>query len=379
MKATQLMMGIVLAGTLATYSEDVVIQSFEIGGKLTFNEVPDATKYQVDWTTNLNAPAWASNAPGIAERLATGVGDAVVTVGLGQAFCLYRVTATVSNPPAMVLIPAGSFVMGNATNVLPADDGPASELPQHTVNVSGFYMDRYEVTKALWDEVKTWADTNGYAFDNAGSGKAIDHPVHTVNWYDVVKWCNARSEKEGLTPCYTTNGVTCRSGNDSNVVCHWTADGYRLPTEAEWEKAARGGVADTRFPWTDYTNRISHAKGNYLGNSAIINYDLSSGSHPAYTNGGVPYTSPAGNFAPNGYGLYDMAGNMWEWCWDWYSSTYYSSSPGTDPTGPDSGSYRMLRGGTWAEDARHTRCAHRNGDYADYEHNSMGFRCAKGL
>ena len=188
--------------------------------------------------------------------------------------------------------------MGNATNVFPASEGYSDELPQHTVYVSAFYMDRYEVTKALWDEVKTWADTNGYAFENAGSGKATNHPVHTVNWYDVVKWCNARSEKEGLTPCYTTNGVTYKTGNDNNVVCNWSANGYRLPTEAEWEKAARGGVADTRFPWTDYTNKISHAKANYYGNSGSYSYDLSSGYHPTYSNGRLSLQQSSGELCP---------------------------------------------------------------------------------
>lgn len=282
----------------------------------------------------------------------------------------------------MVLIPAGSFVMGATTNV--GHEGYSDELPQHTVNVSAFYMDRYEVTKALWDEVKIWAGANGYSFDNPGDGKATNHPVHSVNWYDILKWCNARSQKEGLTPCYYTSSAQCTlytngSLTISNSWVNWSANGYRLPTEAEWEKAARGGAADTRFPWTDYTNKISHAKANYYGDSGSMGYDLSDGYHPAYTNDGEPYSSPVGSFSPNGYGLHDMAGNVWEWVWDWYSLNYYSTSPGTNPTGPDSGTKKTLRGGSWYLIADYTRCAYRN-DVGPYlAVNELGFRCVRGL
>ena len=379
MKTMKWMLRLALIGTLTVQANDLVIQSFETSGELTFNEMTNATKYRVDWTTNLIEVAWSTSAPpGVAAIPAAGSGTRTVTVGVQQIKSFYRVVATLL-PSVMVLIPAGSFMMGNATNVFSASEGYSDELPQHTVNVSAFYMDRYEVTKALWDEVKTWANTNGYVFENTGSGKAANHPVHTVNWYDVAKWCNARSEKEGLTPCYTTNGVTYKTGNNSNVVCNWSAKGYRLPTEAEWEKAARGGVENTRFPWTDYTNNISHAKANYYGKSGSYSYDLSSGYHPTYATGGYPYSSPVGSFAPNGYGLYDMAGNMWEWIWDGYSSSGYSSSPGTDPKGAASGSLRVLRGGSWYFSALITRCAHRYYNYPDYESYYMGFRCVRGL
>jgi formylglycine-generating enzyme required for sulfatase activity len=277
-------------------------------------------------------------------------------------------------PETMVPVPAGSFAMGNATNLFP--EGGSEELPQHQVFVSAFYMERHEVTKGLWDEIQSWAATNGYAFENPGAGKAVDHPVHTVSWYDAVKWCNARSERQGLTACYTTNGAVYKAGNNSNVVCNWSANGYRLPTEAEWEKAARGGLAGTRFPWDDFTNKISHAKANYEG-SASYTYDLSRGFHPGYTNGAIPYTSPVGSFAPNGYGLYDMVGNLFEMVWDWYSPTYYTVAPSNDPTGPATGSLRAGRGGSWTAVTSYSRIATRGGSTPTYEGNGNGFRCVR--
>jgi formylglycine-generating enzyme required for sulfatase activity len=257
-------------------------------------------------------------------------------------------------PSGMVLIPAGDFVMGDAFA-----EGSSDELPLHTNTVSAFYMDATEVTKAKWDEVHSWAIANSYTFDNAGLGKATDHPVHTVNWYDCVKWANARSEMEGLTPCYlaeTTTGTVYRTGALAPA-CDWYANGYRLPTEAEWEKASRGGASGTRFPWTG-VDTIQHARANYYASPGGYDTSPTSGYHPA-AGTTSPRTMAVGSFAPNGYGLYDMAGNVVEWCWDWYSSTYYGSSPSTDPTGPGSGSYRVLRGGSWYGSASLCRVASR--------------------
>ena len=290
----------------------------------------------------------------------------------------YRVAAFSNgfNPPnCMAFIPGGGFAMGNCMNT---NEGNDAELPLHTVTVSAFYMDCYEVTKALWDEIIAWNDGNGYVYDSAGSGKDSTHPVQFVNWYDCVKWCNARSEKEGLTPCYYTDpGLTqVYKTNWANPYVKWDANGYRLPTEAEWEKAARGGLSWKRFPWSQ-TN-ITHNLANYVS-SVDYAYDTSPtrGYHPAYATGGYPYTSPVGSLLPNGYGLYDMAGNVWEWCWDWDEITYYSASPTTDPHGPGAGFGRVVRGGAWSYHAYHARCSYRYFHDSWDQFSFTGFRCVK--
>jgi formylglycine-generating enzyme required for sulfatase activity len=276
---------------------------------------------------------------------------------------------TVTN---MVLIPAGSFTIGDTFN-----EGSQDELPLHTVYISAFYMDRYEVTKALWDEVKEWNGGNGYSYDNAGSGKAANHPVQTINWFDVVKWCNARSQKEGLTPCYYTDaGLTAvyKTGQVAPQV-NGSASGYRLPTEAEWEKGARGGASSVRFPWAD-ADIITHSRANYASDTRYA-YDTSPtrGYHPTFNDGAHPYTSPAGYFASNDYGLYDMAGNVIEWCWDW--SGGYSSGSQTDPRGSASGSDRVVRGGGWTDGAFNCRAAERGYGNPAARGIDVGFRCAR--
>jgi formylglycine-generating enzyme len=275
----------------------------------------------------------------------------------------------------MALIPAGSYAMGD-----PFNEGYDDELPRHSLYVSAFYMDQREVTKALWDKVKAWGTTNGYGF--AGSGQAAEHPVQAVTWYDAVRWCNARSQKEGLTPCYYTDvsfTAIYKSG-PANPYVNWNASGYRLPTEAEWEKAARGGAVGRRFPWSD-TDNISHSRANY--DAGILQpYDLSypAGYHPAFCTGGAPYTSPAAYFAPNGYGLYDMGGNVWEWCWDWYQADWYGQKGATQndsrgPAGPLSN--RVQRGGSWSDCAFFARAAFRNYYYPSYADGNDGFRCVR--
>ena len=269
-----------------------------------------------------------------------------------------------------VTIPAGSFTMGRTSG------DTDSNAPPVTVTVSQFYMGKNEVTKAEWDVVRTWAISNGYTDLGAGAGKASNHPVQTVSWWDVIKWCNARSQKEGLTPCYTVSGSVMKTGTTAPEM-NWTANGYRLPTEAEWEKAARGGVSGKRFPWG--TDTISHSQANYYA-STSYSYDASgavNNYHPTYNDGNLPYTSPVGSFAANGYGLHDMAGNVWEWCWDWYGASTYVNGA-SDPRGAASGASRVRRGGRWISVADYCRAAYRSsGLTPSYSGNGGGFRVAR--
>ncbi len=277
--------------------------------------------------------------------------------------CKLRITADDGTaPPApsgMVYIPGGAFQMGDTFN-----EGGTTELPVHAVYISSFFMEKFDVTREVWQDVYTWATANGYQFDNAGSFNGANHPIQTVSWFDAVKWCNARSEKANLTHCYYTSASQAtpyRSGQLtlSNSFVKWNANGYRLPTEAEWEKGARGGLAGQRYPWG---NSISSANANYNGN--------------------VGSTTPVGAYAPNGYGLYDMAGNVFQWCWDSYDGNWYGNYQAVmdDTRGPAPGSYRVVRGGDWYYYADLARCAIRVSDSApSFAVNRYGFRCVRGL
>ena len=272
-------------------------------------------------------------------------------------------------PVGMVPIPGGTFTMGDPFG------GMANAAPVTNVLISPFYMDMNLVTWSQWQGVYGYAATHGYTL-NPGAGKGATHPVQTVSWYDMVKWCNARSEQAGKVPVYYTDAgltVVYRSGVVAPYA-NWNAKGYRLPTEAEWEKAARGGLVGQRFPWG---NLISQTNANYNGITANYAYDLGpNGYNPIGSIGGIsPATSPVGSFAPNGYGLYDMAGNVWQWCWDWYGTPY---AGGIDPRGSPSGGYRVLRGGAWDVYANGSQCAYRVSGSPNVAYSVIGFRCVRG-
>ncbi|UCD29807.1 MAG: formylglycine-generating enzyme family protein, partial [Planctomycetota bacterium] len=303
-----------------------------------------------------------------------------------------------TTPPVMALIPAGEFQMGDTFN-----EGGSWEQPVHAVYVSAFYMDRYPVTNQQYVDALNWAWNQGnliavtdgvvysagggtsyaYCATTTGGGGAWsritwdgqqfqvlagkeNYPVYLVSFYGSAAYANWRSAMQGKALCYDL----------STWSCNFAVNGYRLPTEAEWEKGARGGAAGHRFPWSD-TDTIQHARANYSSN-ANIPYDTSPtrGYHPTFLAEGYPYTSPVGYFAPNGCGLYDMAGNVWERCNDWFSDTYYSSSPYNDPTGPLTGTNIVVRGGSWHASATAARCASRSdGIGPNYRAINIGFRC----
>lgn len=270
------------------------------------------------------------------------------------------------------------------TSVFPMgwDGIETDEVPVHAVSLNGFSIGKYEVTYALWVEVKAWAESNGYTFyrDNQtmgwGSGDPNDqHPVAYTWWIDCVVWCNAYSEHEGLDPVYYNtpakeeyfrDATIYGAGSRTNDCVDWSADGFRLPTEAEWECAARYMDAST------FSSGAEHSGFNLF---PAIN-DCAS-----YNSNGRT-THPVGSFEPNSLGLYDMSGNAREWCWDWYDEGYYATSPSVNPLGPASGTYtyRVFRGGGASDDAPYCRTACRTPvEGLSYANSTSGFRVCRSV
>jgi formylglycine-generating enzyme required for sulfatase activity len=243
-------------------------------------------------------------------------------------FATAQRVVTVSNFIDLCLIPAGTFQMGNVWHA----------PPTHEVYVSAFYTGKYELTQTIWDEVRLWATdpargANVYQFDNNGTAEGPNFPVANVSWYDMVKWCNARSEKENLQPLYyrESNQSTIYRTEQvllTNAHANWQANGWRLPTEAEWEKAARGGLVGMSYP---NGNSYSPAYGNIIES-------------------GIDKTVSVGSYAPNGYGLHNIFGNVREIIWDGYEGSWYNQPVASlpNPRGPEHSS-RSRRGGGFSE------------------------------
>ena len=239
----------------------------------------------------------------------------------------------------LVLIPAGPFSLGNTGSY----EGEYDEKPPVTIIISKpFYISKYEITQQQYKAVMG---------NNPSEFKGDDLPVEQVSWYDALNFCNALSQSEGLTPCYTINGT--------KVTCDFDANGYRLPTEAEWEYSAKAGTK------TDFYS----GKLTYSGNSPI---DPSLDKIAWYSANSSNATHPVGQKAPNAFGLYDMSGNVWEWCWDRYAE--YPSKETKDYQGPEIGTYRVYRGGGWRNLAWYCRSTNRDRNYLDDKNNSLGFR-----
>ncbi|MEA3365881.1 MAG: formylglycine-generating enzyme family protein [Candidatus Hydrogenedentes bacterium] len=233
-------------------------------------------------------------------------------------------------PLEMVRIEPGTFQMGRYSG---EKDSWPDEHPQHQVTLtSGFWMAKYELTKAQWTAVMgttPWSGLN-YVLDNP------DSPAVYVSWHDAQAFITA--------------------------VNSYTSKTFRLPTEAEWEYACRAWTT-TRFYW-----------GDDPGYTAIDDYAWWEGNADYV---GQDYAHVVGQKLPNAFGLYDMSGNVWEWRQDWYDSDYYSSSPETDPEGPASGSRRVLRGGGWADNGNYCRSAYRPDASPSYTRFDIGFRLSR--
>lgn len=230
----------------------------------------------------------------------------------------------------MIFVEGGTFQMGS-------NDGYSIERPEHSVTLNSFYIGKYEVTQAEWQKVMG---------NNPSSFVGDTNPVENVTWNDAITYCNKLSEEDSLTKFYTIDGT--------NVIANWGANGYRLPTEAEWEYAGGGGAMTAGY--------------NYCGGNNANNVAW-------YSDNSEGKTHEVGTKLPNVLGLYDMSGNIIEWCNDLFGEHYYSDSPINNPQGPTTGDYRVFRGGSWNVSSDYCRVKYRG--YGNNSSNYIGFRIVR--
>ena len=232
----------------------------------------------------------------------------------------------------MVLIPSGEFIMGAGNNDA---DARADEKPQHKVYLEAYYIDRYEIRNK--------------DYRNFILAQGFPAPYVDQEWAKPYNW-----EGTSYPVGRGDDPVVLVSWKDAQAYAAWA--GKRLPSEAEWEKASRGGLIGQNYP---------------LGNSLELD-------HASFDKGLLrsKEISPVGTYKPNNYGLYDMAGNVWEWCQDWYAQDYYKEAPAKNPQGPSEGLYRIFRGGSWMASEKALRCSQRGKNVPEYKSHTVGFRCA---
>ena len=236
------------------------------------------------------------------------------------------------SPLSEILVQAGTFQMGSSAY--------SDEQPAHMVTLTrNFYINKYEITQVQWNEIM---GSNPSAF------KGDAQPVEQVSWYDVIDFCNALSVLDGFTPAF--------SGSGDSLVCDFDASGYRLPTEAEWEFVVKGGNISSGYVYagSDSVDDVAWHYGNSESMSHVV-----------------------GSKAANELGIFDMSGNVWEWCWDRFDSNYYSVSPAADPEGPASGSTRVVRGGSWGQGDFYQRTTNRAGRTPSDQQSFFGFRIVR--